>query len=59
MGSIDLSPVVSALTSAVTPSNIISVFATGVTVSLGLVLAWFGAKWVYGKFIKAVRGGRG
>ena len=56
MGSIDLSPVVTALQSAVTPANIVSVFATGVAVSLGLVLAWTGCKWVYGKFIRAVKG---
>lgn len=56
MGTIDLSPVVTALQSAVTPANIVSVFATGVAVSLGLVLAWTGCKWVYGKFIRAVKG---
>ena len=56
MSSIDLTPVVNALTSSVTPQNIVTVFATGVAVSLGIVLAWTGCKWVYGKFIRAVKG---
>lgn len=56
MASIDLSPVVTSLTSTVSPQDIVTVFATGVAVSLGIVLAWTGCKWVYGKFIKAVKG---
>ena len=56
MSSINLTPVVTSLTSAVSPQDIVTVFATGVAVSLGIVLAWTGCKWVYGKFIRAVKG---
>lgn len=56
MDVINLQPVVEALQSAVTPTQIIAVFATGVAVSIGITLAWTGCKWVYGKFIRAVKG---
>ena len=58
MGSVSLQPIVSALQGAVTAQDIITLFATGVTVSIGILLAWFGAKWVYRKFTNAVKGGR-
>lgn len=59
MGSVSLTPVVTALQSAITPENIVSFFATGVTVALPLILTWFGARWIYKRFTNAVKGGRG
>jgi len=54
-----LQPVVTALQSTITGSNIIDLFATGVQVALPLILIWYGCKWVYGRFTRAVKGGRG
>lgn len=54
-----LQPVVTALQGAITGTNIIELFATGVTVALPLILVWFGCKWVYRRFTNAVKGGRG
>lgn len=59
MANVSLQPVVDALQGAVTGSDIVNLFATGVAVSVAIVLVWFGCKWVYGKFIRAVKGGRG
>ena len=54
-----LTPVVSALQGAITVSDIVTVFTSGVVVALPLILVWFGCKWVYRKFVNATRGGRG
>lgn len=59
MAEVSLQPIVTALQGAVTGTDIVTLFATGVTASIGIVLVWFGAKWVYGKFVRAVKGGRG
>lgn len=56
MSNLSFAPVVEALQAAVTPTQIVTVFATGVAVSIGITLAWTGCKWVYGKFIRAVKG---
>lgn len=58
MGEVSLQPIVTALQSAVTGNDIVTLFATGVTASLGIMLVWFGSKWVYRKFTNAVKGGR-
>lgn len=54
-----LTPIVTALQSAITVSDIVQLFASGVVVALPLILVWFGCKWVYRRFTNAVRGGRG
>lgn len=59
LANVSLQPVVTSLQAAVAPTDIVTLFATGVAVSVGIVLIWFGCKWVYGKFIRAVKGGRG
>lgn len=46
MGSVSLQPIVTALQSAITPTDIVTLFTTGVTVALPLILIWFGARWV-------------
>ena len=56
---VTLQPVVDTLTHVIKPMDIINLFATGVGASIVIVLTWFGCKWIYGKFVKAVRGGRG
>lgn len=58
MSSVTLQPIVTALQGAISATDIVTLFATGVTVALPLILTWFGAKWVYGKFTRAVKGGR-
>lgn len=58
-GIADLTPIVSALQSAITSSDIVTFFATGVTVALPIILTWFGARWIYRRFTSAVKGGRG
>ena len=59
MSSVTLQPIVTALQGAITPSDIVTFFATGVTVALPIILTWFGARWIYKRFTKAVKGGRG
>lgn len=59
MADVSLQPVVTALTGAITATDIVTLFATGVTVALPIILTWYGAKWVYGRFTRAVKGGRG
>lgn len=59
MADVSLEPVVTALQSAITPANIVTLFATGVKVALPLILIWYGCKWVYRRFTNATKGGRG
>lgn len=59
MGEVTLKPVVDALQGAIAASDIVTLFATGVTVALPLLLVWFGCRWVYRRFTNAVQGGRG
>ena len=58
MGSVSLEPIVTALQGAITPTDIVTLFATGVVVALPLILTWFGARWVYRRFTNAVQGGQ-
>lgn len=58
MADVSLAPIVTALQGAVTGNDIVSLFATGVTVALPLLLVWFGARWVYRRFTNAVQGGQ-
>lgn len=57
MAEVSLQPVVTALQTAVTGNDIVTLFATGVSVSIGIILVWYGCKWVYAKFKNAVQGG--
>lgn len=57
-GDISLAPLVTALQGAISPSDIITLFTTGVTVALPLILTWFIARWVYRRFTNAVQGGQ-
>lgn len=59
MGDVSLAPIVTALQGAITGTDIVNLFATGVTVALPLLLVWFGCRWVYRKFVNAVQGGQG
>lgn len=59
MSNVNLSTIVSALQGAVTGSDIVSLMATGITVALPLILTWFAVKFIYRKFVMAVKGGRG
>lgn len=54
---VTLEPVVTALQAAISTSDIVTLFASGVKVALPLILVWFGCKWVYRKFTNAVQGG--
>lgn len=54
-----LVPVVEALQSTISGTDVISLFATGVQVALPIILIWYGCKWVYRRFTNAVKGGRG
>lgn len=53
-----LSPIVEALRDAITTTDIVNLFTSGVTVALPLILVWFGARWVYRRFTNAVQGGQ-
>lgn len=53
-----LEPVVTALQGAISTTDIVNLFTSGVTVALPLILVWFGARWVYRRFTNAVQGGQ-
>jgi len=58
MASLDFSPIITALTSAVTPANIISLVASIVAFGIPFVFMWFGMRKVIKIFRSAVMGGR-
>lgn len=53
-----LTPIVEALQSAITVTDIVNLFTSGVVVALPLILVWFGARWIYRRFTNAVQGGQ-
>lgn len=53
-----LQPVVDALQKAISVTDIVNLFTSGVVVALPLILVWFGARWVYRRFTNAVQGGQ-
>lgn len=53
-----LEPVVEALQNAISVTDIVNLFTSGVVVALPLILVWFGARWVYRRFTNAVQGGQ-
>lgn len=53
-----LEPIVEALQEAITVTDIVNLFTSGVVVALPLILVWFGARWVYRRFTNAVQGGQ-
>lgn len=58
LGSLDFGPIITALTSAVTPANIISLVASIVAFGIPFVFMWFGMRKVIKIFRSAVMGGR-
>lgn len=54
-----LQPVVDALQSAITITDVVNLFASAVMVALPLILIWYGCKFCYHRFVRAVKGGRG
>lgn len=55
---IDFQPFITALTSAITPAEILTVLASIVGVGMAFVLMWFGVRKAVGAFTAAVFGGR-
>lgn len=53
-----LDTVTAPMESTLTVTNLGTVIAAGLTISVGFVLAWFGFRWVWGKVKKAFLGGR-
>lgn len=58
VGSLDFKPIISALTSAVTPTQIITLVANIVAFGIPFVFMWFGMRKVIKIFRSAVMGGR-
>ena len=58
MGDLDFSPIINALTSAVTPTQIIGLVANIVAFGIPFVFMWFGMRKVIKIFRSAVMGGR-
>lgn len=58
MSTLDFSPIITALTSAVTPANIISLVASIVAFGIPFVFMWFGMRKVIKIFRSAVMGGK-
>ena len=57
-GDLDFSVIINALTSAVTPADILSIIAETITIGIPFVLAWFGFRFLWRKFRGAVTKGR-
>ena len=55
---VTIQPVVDTLTSVVKPMDIVNLFATAVGAVIAIVLTWYICKFVYRKFVSAVRGGK-
>ena len=58
MNTLDFSPVITALTTAVTPAQIITLVASIVAFGIPFVFMWFGMRKVVKIFRSAVMGGR-
>ena len=58
MKSLDFQPIITALTSAVTPADIITLVASIVAFGIPFILMWFGMRKVIKIFRSAVMGGR-
>ena len=58
MAELDFSPVVTALTSAVTPTQIITLLGSIIACGIVYVFMWFGVRKVIKIFRSAVMGGR-
>ena len=57
-GELDFTPVINALTSAVTPNDILKIIAVVLVIGIPFVLAWFGYRFLWKKFRGAVTKGR-
>lgn len=57
-GDLDFTPVINALTSAVTPNDILKIIAVVLVIGIPFVLAWFGYRFLWRKFRGAVTKGR-
>ncbi|MCI9286811.1 MAG: hypothetical protein HFJ57_02335 [Clostridia bacterium] len=57
LGSLDFGPVITALTSAVTPAQIIALLASVIAFGIPFVFMWFGIRKVIKIFRSAVMGG--
>ena len=58
LASLDFSPIIDALTSSVTPANIITLVASIVAFGIPFVFMWFGMRKVIKIFRSAVMGGK-
>lgn len=58
LAGLDFSPIITALTSAVTPTQIIALVASIVAFGIPFVFMWFGMRKVIKIFKSAVMGGR-
>lgn len=53
---ISLEPVITALTEAITTADIVALFAQVVTIALPFILTWFGLRFLYKTFKRAIAG---
>ena len=53
-----LQPIVTALQGAITVTDVVNLFTSGVVVALPLILVWYGARFIYRRFTNAVQGGQ-
>ena len=58
LANVDLSPVTTALTSAITPAQIITLLGSIIAYGIPFVLMWFGVRKVIKIFRAAVMGGK-
>lgn len=53
-----LEPLTTAITSAVTPAQLVGVLATVVGVGMGFILMWFGVRKIKSIFVSAFQSGK-
>lgn len=55
-GDMNLTPVIQALTSTITTTDVIALFAQVVKIALPFILVWFGCRFLYRTFKRAIAG---
>lgn len=59
MGNVTLQPIVDAIQGSAVPQDIVSLVATGIAIGIPFIITWFAVRYIFRKFVSAVKGGRG
>lgn len=59
MGNVTLQPIVDAIQGSAVPQDIVALVATGIAIGIPFIITWFAVRYIFRKFVSAVKGGRG